>query len=263
MPSRTVRFDGAMGTSLAGILDLPDGPAQGYALFAHCFTCSKHLRIVHEVGRALNAAGLGLLRFDFTGLGQSEGRFAQTTFQTNLDDLVAAAEWMVAQDQAPSILVGHSLGGAAALAAAGRIPHVRAVATIAAPSHPRHVEHLLDDLDWRPSGVAEINLGGATVPIGRAFLDDLGRHDLGEEVASLGRPLLIFHSPHDPIVPIRHAEALFKAARHPKSFISLGAADHLVSNTEDARFVGRMIAAWATGETERPSNQTRARPEVS
>ena len=245
MPSERVRFPGAQGDDVVGLLDLPDGPVRAYGVFAHCFTCSKNVRIVPEVAKRLNAAGLALLRFDFTGLGQSEGDFAETTFRTNTGDLRAAAAWLAEHHGPARYLVGHSLGGAAVLSVAASLPTVRCVSTIAAPAEATHVRTLLAGTTFDDAGVAQILIGGRRFPLGRAFVEDLETHDVLARTAELDRPLMVFHAPGDRVVGIDHAERIFLAAKHPKSFVSLHDADHLVSDPEDAAFVGDVLAAWA------------------
>ncbi|TVQ80298.1 MAG: alpha/beta hydrolase [Phycisphaeraceae bacterium] len=245
MRTERVEFAASDGHTIVGMLDLPKGDFRAIGIFAHCFTCSKNLRIVREVGKALTDEGLALLRFDFTGLGHSEGDFAETSFTSNLDDLHRAAAFLAESYQPVRFLVGHSLGGAAVLGVGGEIDSVRCIATIGAPSEPSHVRHLFLDADFGESGRAKVSIGGRPFEIGRGFVEDLERHDLRDDIASLRRPLLIFHSPVDTIVGVEHAERIFTTAKHPKSFVSLGNADHLVSNPEDAQFLGRMLSAWA------------------
>ncbi len=248
MPSEKLTFEGASGDELVGRLETPPGgePA-AYALFAHCFTCSKDLKAAVNVSRELAARRIAVLRFDFTGLGESEGDFADTDFSSNVDDLVAAAEFLEREHGSPSVLVGHSLGGAAVLQAASRIPSSEAVATIGAPAHPEHVKrHLtgaIDEIEER--GEAEVELAGRSFTIRKGFLDDLAENRMEETVASLGRALLIFHSPLDDTVGIDNAAKLYRWAKHPKSFISLDRADHLLLDPADSRYVGTVLAAWA------------------
>jgi putative redox protein len=216
-------------------------------LFAHCFTCGKDIRAARRIAETLNACGIGVLRFDFTGLGSSEGEFANTTFSSNVEDLVAAAAHMRERGYAPDLLIGHSLGGAAVLAAASEIPEAKVVVTIAAPSDPAHVTHLFRDQIplIREQGEIEVSLAGRPFRIRKEFLDDVASHVLKEKVANLRKALLVFHSPTDEIVGIENATAIFIAAKHPKSFVSLAGADHLLSRKEDATYVANMIAAWA------------------
>jgi putative redox protein len=247
MASRRVAFQGSTGSSLAARIDLPDdSPASACAVFAHCFTCSKDLKAVVNISAALVGEGIGVLRFDFTGLGESEGEFADTSFASNVDDLVAAASFLQREYEAPQILIGHSLGGAAVLQAAAAVPSARAVATIGAPADPAHVKHLLASSleEIERDGEAEIELAGRRFRIRKQFLDDLEKTRQAERIRQLRRALLIFHSPVDSIVGVENAAAIFEAARHPKSFISLDRADHLLSDPSDSRYVGEVLAAW-------------------
>ncbi len=245
MPTVAARFESAMGNKLSGLLDMPDRDPKAYALFAHCFTCGKSLAAVRNISKMLTAEGIALLRFDFTGLGQSEGEFAETSFTTNLTDLVAASDYLGREHQAPAVLIGHSLGGTAVLAAAHSIPSAKCVATISAPAEPVVVRHLITGADFDESGAVEVSIGGRPFKIGRQFVEDLETHDLPLLISQLKRPLMIFQSPIDTIVRIDNAEKIFKSARHPKSFVSLGSADHLVSEPEDAQFLGHVLSAWA------------------
>ncbi len=243
-----VHFPGAFGTSLAARLDLPAQAPLAYALFAHCFTCSKESLAATRISAALTERGFGVLRFDFTGLGGSEGDFANTNFSSNVADLVAAARWLREQHQAPAILIGHSLGGAAVLAAAHEIPEAVAVATIGAPFDPGHVQHLFADAApaINADGEAEVTLAGRTFNIRKQFLDDLVSQKSGERIASLRKALLILHSPRDTTVNIDNAARIFTAAKHPKSFVSLDTADHLLTGKADAVYVASVLAAWAS-----------------
>src|SRR5499433_2441273 len=247
MPAERFDFANAQGHTLAALLDLPPGEPRAYALFAHCFTCGKDVHAAKRIAEGLTAVGIGVLRFDFTGLGASEGEFANTTFSSNVADLVAAAAALRRDRRAPAILIGHSLGGAAVLAAAGEVPEARAVVTIAAPADPRHVTGLfrdrLDEIGKR--GEVEVTLGGRPFRIGRAFVDDIAEQNLKQKVAALRKALLIFHSPTDEVVGIDNASMIFSAAKHPKSFVSLSGADHLLSRRSDAAYVANVIAAWA------------------
>ncbi|HHH35726.1 MAG TPA: OsmC family protein [Gammaproteobacteria bacterium] len=249
MHSLRVDFPNEAGQGLAGILDRPRAVApRAFALLAHCFTCNKNYKGLRNVSRALCEAGIAVLRFDFTGLGESEGDFSATTFSTNISDILAAARWLARHHQPPALLVGHSLGGVAMMAAAPRIDACRAVATLASPSDPAHVaDHFADrHEEIRSRGEAEITVGGIAYRIRRAFLDDLRKHSMGDILARMDRPLLILHSPLDRTVAIEHAARLFAGARHPKSFVSLDRADHLLSREADARYAGTVIAAWAS-----------------
>jgi uncharacterized OsmC-like protein/fermentation-respiration switch protein FrsA (DUF1100 family) len=247
MPTERFQFTGEGGHQLAAALELPDGEPAAYALFAHCFTCGKDTLAAKRIAVALAAKGIAVLRFDFTGLGSSEGDFANSTFSSNVADLVRAADHLRGVRKAPSILIGHSLGGAAILAAAGQIPEARAVATIAAPSDPAHVTGLfkahLDDI--RAQGEVEVSLAGRPFRIKREFLEDIAEHELMSDVTGLHKALLVMHSPVDDTVGIDNATKIFVAARHPKSFVSLDHADHLLSKPADALYAADVIAAWA------------------
>jgi len=247
--SHAVSFPSANGHALAARLDVPSAVApRAFAVFAHCFTCSKESKAAIFISEALNAAGIAVLRFDFTGLGGSEGEFANTTFSSNVADLVAAANWLKREHTAPAILVGHSLGGAAVLAAAGSLPEVVAVATINAPADPGHVAHLFSEqraeIDAR--GEAEVELAGRKFHVRRQFLEDIAEQKLTTAIASLRRALIVFHSPRDTVVGIDNASVIFLAARHPKSFVSLDDADHLLNRRADAQYVGAVLAAWSS-----------------
>jgi putative redox protein len=246
---RSERFDfpNARGERLAAVLDRPDGEARAYALLAHCFTCGKDTLAAKRMAERLTAAGLAVLRFDFTGLGGSEGEFANTTFSSNVADLVAAADHLRRVHQAPALLIGHSLGGAAVLAAAGDIAEARAVVTIAAPADPHHVTGLFKEHveEIRARGEVEVSLAGRPFRVRREFLDDVAEQRLLDRVAHLRKALLVFHAPTDELVGIDNASRIFTAAKHPKSFVSLADADHLLSRRSDAVYVANVIAAWA------------------
>jgi putative redox protein len=247
--SQAVSFPGAAGHALAARLDLPPGGnPRAYALFAHCFTCSKESKAATAISEALTEAGIAVLRFDFTGLGGSEGEFANTTFSSNVADLVAASAWLRSEHAAPAILVGHSLGGAAVLSAAGQIPEVVAVATINAPADPAHVARLFagQRAEIDVHGEAEVELSGRKFRIRREFLEDVAAQKLSAAVAALRRALIVFHAPRDTTVGIDNASQIFLAARHPKSFVSLDDADHLLTRRSDAQYVGAVLAAWAS-----------------
>ena len=246
-PAQRVAFEGSRGAQLAGRLDMPAGPARAVALFAHCFTCSKDIFAAGRIAAELNAQGIGVLRFDFTGLGSSEGEFAHTNFSSNLHDLRAAAAWLREHVKAPQLLIGHSLGGAAVLAVATDIPEVRAVVTLGAPADVGHIVKLLEpELDAiAVAGSAPVCIGGRTFTVSQEMIDDLGRHSLEEWVANLHAALLVMHSPVDNVVGVENAARLYAAARHPKSYISLDGADHLLSRREDAVDAARMLATWA------------------
>jgi alpha/beta superfamily hydrolase len=240
-------FPGADGQKLAARLDAPSGTIKAYALFAHCFTCGKDVFAASRIAQALTEHGIAVLRFDFTGLGASEGEFANTNFSSNVADLVAAANYLRSAHQAPSLIIGHSLGGAAVLAAAGEIPEVKAVVTIAAPSDPEHVTGLFRDHIGaiEADGEAQVQLAGRPFKIKKQFLIDAAEQNLSAKTAQLRRALLVMHSPRDDTVDISNAVQIFTAAKHPKSFISLDDADHLLTRKEDALYVAGMIAAWS------------------
>jgi uncharacterized OsmC-like protein/alpha-beta hydrolase superfamily lysophospholipase len=247
MPAERFDFPNASGAKLAALLDLPAGEPRAYALFAHCFTCGKDIRAARRIAEALTARGIAVLRFDFTGLGASEGEFANTNFSSNVADLVAAANHLRATRRAPAILIGHSLGGAAVLAAAGEVPEARAVVTIAAPADPRHVTGLIKDRveEIRARGEVEVTLAGRPFRVRREFLDDVAGQRLDARIATLRKALLVMHAPTDAIVGIDNASHIFVTAKHPKSFVSLADADHLLSKRRDAVYVADVIAAWA------------------
>jgi uncharacterized OsmC-like protein/fermentation-respiration switch protein FrsA (DUF1100 family) len=247
MPSTLLRFPAADGHELAGRLELPAGRPRAHALFAHCFTCSKDSKAAAYVARALAGRGIAVLRFDFTGLGASEGEFADTTFSSNVEDVVCAARHLARDHGAPQILIGHSLGGAAMLAAAAQIPEARAVATIGAPFDPAHLARLIEDPETlRERGEGLVDIGGRPFRIRRSLLDDLERHDPARSVGALRKALLVLHAPHDAVVNIDNAAKIFMAARHPKSFVSLDDADHLLTKPEDAAYAAEIIAAWSS-----------------
>lgn len=245
--NKRIRFGGPNNDRLAGILELPaDGAPRAHAIFAHCFTCSKDLHASRRISRALADEGIATLRMDFTGLGESEGEFAESTFSTNIEDITEAATHLAGEHGPVQLLIGHSLGGAAAIKASAGLEHVRAVATIGSPSEPSHVTHLFTDhkADIREQGQAEVSIGGRPFKISARFLDDLERQSLQDVLAGLRKPILIMHSPIDQIVSIDHARKLYEAAHHPKSFVSLDDADHLLSKHRDAKYAARLIAAW-------------------
>lgn len=247
MKNRKLEFAGHSGEMLAARLDAPDAAPRAYALFAHCFTCGKDIFAAARISAALVERGFAVLRFDFTGLGMSDGEFANTNFSSNVADLVKAADFLRENYAAPALLIGHSLGGAAVLAAASAIDEVRAVATIGAPSEPLHLQkHFADRIDEiRAEGELEVQLGGRPFCIKKQFLDDLEASSIRANVERLGRALLVMHSPVDEIVDIDNARQLYVAARHPKSFISLDNADHLLSKRRDAEYAASVLAAWA------------------
>ncbi len=248
MQNKKVTFENDDGHTLSGLMALPEDAPRAYALFAHCFTCSKNLKAAGNIARALTDAGLAVLRFDFTGLGQSEGDFADTNFSSNVSDLLAAVRFLEEHYAAPEILVGHSLGGTAILQAAVHVSSAVAVATIGSPSDPDHVRHLFGGAEQalHDQGTAEVTLGGRPFTIKRQFLDDLERHELPTAIRSLRKALLIMHAPLDDIVEIDNASELFARALHPKSFISLDKADHLLSREQDSLYAGHVLAAWAS-----------------
>ena len=259
MNLQKITFKNEEGQELVGRLELPaDRHPHNFVLFAHCFTCNKNLLAVRNIGKALTTNGFGVLRFDFTGLGESEGDFSDTNFSGNVSDLIAAADYLKENYSAPSLLVGHSLGGAAVIFAASEIPSVKALATIGAPSDPVHVKHLLQSSisQIQAEGQAIVNLSGRDFTIKKQFLDDLETKSLPEVARSLRKPLLILHSPQDSTVEIKNAEEIYVAARHPKSFVSLDGADHLLSNKKDSTYAGEVIAGWAQRYLEVPDNNT-------
>lgn len=268
-----VTFPGALGNQLSGLLHSPSGRQLGSALFAHCFTCSKDLHAARRIAEALAARGIAVLRFDFTGLGSSEGDFADSNFSSNVDDVVAAADFMRdALGHGPRVLIGHSLGGAAVLTAASRIAEAAAIATIGAPADVGHVRHLLRDAHSADDdaiddaiardGEAEVILAGRPFRIKAQFLRDLEGHTLLDRVSALGKPLLLCHAPGDRLVAVDNARLLFQAARHPKSFVSLDDADHLLTRKADATYVGSLIAAWAERYLALPSTENAREGEV-
>lgn len=248
MRSESIRFQGSLGEPLDARLELPDGRPQSYALFAHCFACSKDVMSEVRIAKALTDYGIAVLRFDFTGLGRSGGQFEQTVFSSNVKDLEAAAAFLEQYDRAPELLIGHSLGGSAVLAATPHIDSVRAVATIAAPSEPEHIKHLFaeNEARLRSKGEITINMMGRQFKITRQFLDDVSSYHLLGIVPQLKSALLLFHSPWDRVVDIDHARRIYEAARHPKSFVSLHNADHLITDKADALYIARVLSAWAS-----------------
>lgn len=253
-----VTFQNKDSEILAGRLELPsDQDPHNYAIFAHCFTCTKNLMAVKNISRALTMAGFGVLRFDFTGLGESEGDFENTNFSGNVDDLVAATEYLSAHFKPPTLMIGHSLGGAAAIFAAAQVPSIKAVATINSPSHPSHVQHLLESnlAEIAANGKAKVNLSGRPFTIKKQFLEDLENKSLVTIVKNLGKALLILHSPQDKMVSIKNAEEIYQAAHHPKSFVSLDGVDHLLTHKEDSSYVGKVIAGWASRYVDIPKKK--------
>lgn len=247
MTTERITFTGHSGDPLCARLDLPDGPHLATALFAHCFTCSKDIPAARRIAARLSAMGIAVLRFDFTGLGHSKGEFANTTFSSNVADLQAAAAYLAGRGMAPTLLIGHSLGGAAVLKAAREIGGVKAVVTLGAPFDPEHVTHnfsdALEDIDR--NGTAMVDLGGRPFTIGKQFVRDVQATELAPAIAGLKAALLVMHAPLDDVVSIRNATNIFAAAKHPKSFVTLDDADHLISRAEDAEYTADVIAAWA------------------
>ncbi|MBD3666510.1 MAG: alpha/beta fold hydrolase [Kangiella sp.] len=256
--SEKVTFTGSLGDTLAARLDRPAGPVRAYALFAHCFTCSKDVFAASRIAGALAERGIAVLRFDFTGLGMSEGDFANTNFSSNVADLVAAADFMREAYEAPGLLVGHSLGGAAVLAAAASVPEAVAVATIGAPSTAAHVaDNFGGQVDTiTTEGEAEVELAGRSFTIRKQFLDDIAEHTLADKIANLKKALIVFHAPRDQQVGIDNAAEIFQAAKHPKSFISLDDADHLLTRRADAIYVADVLCAWASRYLGAEENET-------
>jgi len=264
MRSEKFEFPNGKGEKLAGVIDLPLGEPTAYALFAHCFTCGKDIAAARIIAERLSMHGIAVLRFDFTGLGGSAGEFANTHFSSNVDDLVAAADHLRKTKAAPAILIGHSLGGAAALAAAHRIAEVRCVVTIAAPADPAHVTGLFKEHvgKIREQGEVDVQLAGRPFKIRREFLDDVAEQMLMDRIAHLRKALLIFHAPTDELVGIDSASRIFTTAKHPKSFVSLAGADHLLSNKNDAAYVANVIAAWSERYLDRPESVAKAASET-
>ncbi len=247
MPTERVTFAGHDGSTLAARLDLPEGPVLANALFAHCFTCGKDIPAARRIAARLAAQGIAVLRFDFTGLGHSEGEFSNTNFTSNVQDIEIAAQYMNERGMAPSLLIGHSLGGAAVLKAAANLSEIRAVATLGAPFDPEHVTHNFADAlpEIITHGVAEVNLGGRPFKIGKSFIDDVAAGSLTPSISKLNAALLVLHAPRDEIVSIDNASEIFLAAKHPKSFITLDDSDHLITRPEHAEYAADVISTWA------------------
>jgi uncharacterized OsmC-like protein/alpha/beta superfamily hydrolase len=260
MPIERFQFTGSEGQQLAAALDLPEREPLAYALFAHCFTCGKDVLAARRIALELANKGIAVLRFDFTGLGSSEGEFANSTFSSNVADLVLAADHLRKTHKAPAILIGHSLGGAAILAAAGQIAEAKAVVTIAAPSDPAHVTHFFKDRveDIRSQGNVEVSLAGRPFNIKREFLDDIAEYNLMAQIAKLHKALLVMHSPTDDTVGVENATKIFLAARHPKSFVTLADSDHLLSKKSDALYAADLIAAWVMRYLDPPTAEQAA-----
>ncbi len=248
MPSKKITLQNKSGFSLSAKLELPATPPRAFAIFAHCFTCTKNLSAVRNIAKTLNLSGFGVLRFDFTGLGDSEGDFADTNFSSNVEDLVAVSEFLEQEYEAPKLLIGHSLGGAAVLFASLQIPSIEAIATIGAPYGPDHVQHLFESSIEKieSEGSAEVKIGGRPFKVKKQFLDDINNKSIKETLESVNKALLIFHSPQDMTVTIDNARKMYQAAKHPKSFVSLDGADHLLSDKKDSIYVAEVIASWAT-----------------
>ena len=255
MGLKKVNFLNGHGQQLSGRLELPETQTpHNFALFAHCFTCNKNLSAVKNISRALTSKGFGILRFDFTGLGESDGDFADTNFSGNVEDLVSAAKYLEAEHMAPTLIIGHSLGGAASIFAANEIDSIKAVATIGAPSNPKHVQHLLHSSidEIKNNGLAVVNLSGRDFTIKKQFIDDLETKSLPEVAKNLRKALLVMHSPQDHTVGVKNAEEIYISAHHPKSFVSLDGADHLLSDKHDSSYAGDVIAGWAKRYVEVP-----------
>ena len=248
MPSERITFTGHDGTQLAARLDLPDGPHQATAIFAHCFTCTKDIAAARRISQRLAGLGIGVLRFDFTGLGHSQGEFANTSFTSNVQDILAAATYLTGRNMAPTLLIGHSLGGAAVLRAAPQINGIRAVATLNAPFDPAHILKAFEtDIHTiETEGCAQVQLGHGTFPITDSFLKDVSQANLIDAIGHLKAALLVLHAPRDEIVGIDNATGIFVAAKHPKSFVTLDDADHLISRAADAEYAAQVIATWAS-----------------
>lgn len=258
MKSTKLKIENKKGLLLQAQLELPANQKPNrYAIFAHCFTCTSSLSAVKNISRALTRYGFGVVRFDFTGLGRSEGEFADSHFSANVEDLIAVSDFMAANYQAPALLVGHSLGGAAVISAASRLDTVEAVATIGAPSTVGHVTHLFSHgIDAiKDKGKVEVNIGGRPFKIDNEFVEDFGKTDLPSVVKNLRKPLLIMHSPTDNVVGIKNAEELYLKAMHPKSFVTLDNADHLLTNSRDSIYAGNVIGTWVQRYFESQENE--------
>ncbi|MBF2709449.1 alpha/beta hydrolase family protein [Flavobacterium soyangense] len=247
MISEKITFKNSKGDELSARLQLPDSEPLAYSIFAHCFTCNKNLSAVRIICKTLTEKKIAVLSFDFTGLGDSEGDFEQTNFSSNMEDLYSAAQFLIKNYKAPSLLIGHSLGGAAVLFASAQMPSVKAIATIGAPSNPKHVAHLFhDDIDEiNQSGKAIVSIGGREFTINKQFIEDIQGRNIRHILGDYQNSILILHSPQDNTVGIENAAEIYKFARHPKSFVSLNGADHLLSNKRDSEYVGNIIATWA------------------
>ncbi|WP_300058316.1 bifunctional alpha/beta hydrolase/OsmC family protein [uncultured Roseobacter sp.] len=247
MPTERITFPGHDGSELAARLDLPDGPHLATALFAHCFTCGKDIPAARRIAARLSSIGIAVLRFDFTGLGHSKGEFANTSFTSNVDDLIAANGYLTERGMAPSLMIGHSLGGAAVLKATSKLNNIKAVATLGAPFDPEHVTHNFAEAlpEIMAHGAAEVSLGGRPFRIGKGFVEDLAEGALAPSIGALNAALLVLHAPRDETVSIDNAGEIFLTAKHPKSFVTLDSADHLITRSEDAEYAADVIATWA------------------
>ncbi len=255
MKTAKVTFKNSSGHTLSGRLELPIHRfAHNFVLFAHCFTCTKNLSAIRSISNELSSQGFGVLRFDFSGLGDSEGEFEDTNFSGNVEDLIVASDYLQKNHTAPTLIIGHSLGGAAAILAASKIDSIRVVATIGAPSNPNHVKKLIRNNieEINKSGKGIVNIGGSDFTIKKQFIDDIESNSLSTTINSLEKALLVLHSPQDNIVGIKNAEEIYRSAKHPKSFVSLDGADHLLSRKEDSIYVGNVIAGWASRYLEIP-----------
>jgi len=256
MPSHRVHFENSSGIRLAGIVDLPTGEPHAFALFAHCFTCSKDLKVIVRISRGLARHGFGVLRFDFTGLGDSRGDFSNSRFETNLADIHSAAEWLAVEHQAPQLLVGHSLGGAAMMASVASIRSAKSLATVAAPSCTKHLAQFLGTANptIEAEGIGQVTVGGRTHTIRRELLDSLREFDLKSSIEKIAIPHLIMHSPEDETLAFRHSEEIFAWTGGPKSFVTLDGSDHLLVNQpQDAGYVADLIATWSSRVIQIPS----------
>jgi len=243
-----INIKNTAGQNISAVQESPLITPIAYAIFAHCFTCSKDLTAVRNITRSLNTEGIGVLRFDFTGLGESEGEFSDTNFSSNVDDLITVFDYMKENNTTPQIIIGHSLGGTAVLMAASKIPELKAVATISAPADPSDVLKLFGNNveEIKQKGYTKVNIGGRPFRIKKQFVEDIENTDLPTVIANLKKSILVLHSPQDNIVDIKNATNIYVRAKHPKSFVSLDGADHLLSNTKDSKYAGKVIAAWAS-----------------
>jgi len=258
-PSSRIAFEGSQGVALSAKLEMPDGPPKAYAIFAHCFTCSKESRAATRISRALAENGIATLRFDFTGLGESEGEFGRSSFSSNVEDIVAAAKFLSNHHQAPKLLIGHSFGGTAVIAAAARLPSIVGVVTIGAPANPAHVAHNVVRQKNDGDGF-DVTISGRKFRVAPSFLNDIADHPLEKTLGSLRKALLVFHAPLDKIVSIDEASRIFVAAKHPKSFVSLADANHLLTSEADAGYVAAVIATWATRYLDQSAVKSAAAP---